>query len=158
MTIAKRMPISINVFLHDNDHAERRRYLVFRRPERKDLQLPSFWQGVTGAVEKGETLEAAAIREVKEETGIDLEGVHDTGFSFSYPIQDAWKTAYPSDAKHITEHVFFAKVVSDPVLSKEHTAFRWVTFAEGLTLLTFGANPESLERVERYLNDFDTLQ
>ena len=37
----------------------------------------SFWQNVTGSVEKNESEEAAALREVMEETGLKLEDVVD---------------------------------------------------------------------------------
>ncbi|MEH6629365.1 MAG: NUDIX domain-containing protein [Halopseudomonas aestusnigri] len=151
------MPFSVNVFLYDEDKWKDRQYLVFYRNERADLQLPSFWQGVTGGVEKDETLEDTVRREVKEETGISLNKIDITDFSYQYPIKDVWRHSYPKDATHITEYVFYAKVSANPTLSDEHKEIKWVTFDEGLKLMTFGMNKESLEIVEKCLNRSDAV-
>ena len=46
------------------------RYLVIRRAA--GISAPGYWQPVTGRPERGETLEAAVVREVKEEVGVDV--------------------------------------------------------------------------------------
>ena len=153
---AMRMPFSINVFLYEQEDQGERRYLIFRRNERKDRQLPSFWQGVTGAAKEGETLEEATRREILEETGIAPEQISKTDFSYEYPIKAAWKPSYPSDATRITEYVFCAKVAGLPTLSMEHKESKWVSFQEGLKMLTFGMNAQSLECVESFLKQRET--
>ena len=147
-----RMPFSVNVFLYDEDKSKDHRYLIFYRNPRTELQLPSFWQGVTGGVEKDETLEDTVKREVYEETGISLNEINMTDFSCQYPIKDTWRHSYPKEATHITEYVCYAKVNTDPTLSDEHKEFRWVTYDEGVELMTFGMNKQSLEIVEKCLH------
>lgn len=39
-------------------------YLLFHRVAMLELALPDFWQGITGALEPGESCEEAAVREV----------------------------------------------------------------------------------------------
>ena len=58
------------------------KYLITKRKANK-IWAPGHWEVPGGACLAGETSEAAAKREVLEETGIDLSGA-DGGFAFSY--------------------------------------------------------------------------
>ena len=58
--------VTVRVLLFDPQD----RLLLFRGRELADPQAPSFWFTCGGGVEPGESLEAAALREVLEETGI----------------------------------------------------------------------------------------
>ncbi len=59
-----KIPISVLVLIHNRN----REVLLIERADR-----PDFWQSVTGSLdEANESLESAAIREVAEETGIDV--------------------------------------------------------------------------------------
>jgi 8-oxo-dGTP diphosphatase len=51
------------------------RYLVIRRAP--GITAPGYWQPVTGRPERGEALEAAVVREVKEEVGMDVRVVRE---------------------------------------------------------------------------------
>lgn len=48
------------------------RVLLRLRDERADLPYPGQWDLLGGAVEPGETIAEAAVREVKEEIGLDV--------------------------------------------------------------------------------------
>ena len=50
--------------------------LVLRR-----IKPENFWQSVTGSLEWGEQAFDAAVRELKEETGLDATGLIDCNFS-----------------------------------------------------------------------------
>jgi 8-oxo-dGTP pyrophosphatase MutT (NUDIX family) len=60
------------------------RVLLMRHPDDND-RFPGQWNGIGGHVERGECIHAAARRELREETGIDLDRlslrgvVHETG-------------------------------------------------------------------------------
>ena len=59
---------------------------------------PSFWQSVTGSMELGETPRDTAIREVFEETGIDVSQdallFHDHKTVTEYVIRPLWRHRY----------------------------------------------------------------
>ena len=147
-----RIPFSVQVFLVRVD-AHELSYLLFLRRSRADLGLPAFWQGVSGALEPGESFVDAALREVREESGIALSSVVDTEFRHCYPIRPEWRKWYGDDPEVVEEHVLYALVVdsTEPVLSDEHSSWRWCSEKEALSLLTFGANSECLRAVARSL-------
>jgi len=93
--------------------------LALRRvPERG-----GFWQIVTGRVEAGEDVRAAAAREVREETGLSLE-VRPLDYVHAF----AWGEAAPP--KVARETAFAARAPPDAAIRlapSEHDAFEWVT-------------------------------
>ena len=81
-----RRPHSVHVFLVRIVDGERS-YLLLHRRARTDLDLPAFWQGVSGALDVDEDFPAAARREVEEETGLRPDRFVDTGFQHRYPVR-----------------------------------------------------------------------
>lgn len=129
-----------------------REYLLFKRVARFELGLPEFWQGITGGMESGESIEDAAIREVKEESGIEVYQLTDSSYSYDFPIKEEWKLKYTTNAESIIEHVFYAEVEEFPVLSCEHQEFGWFSFNQAMCILSFGNNKKALSYVEASLN------
>jgi ADP-ribose pyrophosphatase YjhB (NUDIX family) len=97
---------------------ERGRVLLQRRADFGVWGLPG------GAVEVGETLERAVRREVKEETGLDVEVVRLVG-AYSEPGQTTVR--YPSgDVVHYVSLTFECRVVGGrPQTDAESTAQAW---------------------------------
>lgn len=58
------------------------KFLITRRKMDKEW-APGWWEVPGGGVRAGETAEEAVIRELKEETGIDVTGA-DGGYAFTY--------------------------------------------------------------------------
>lgn len=54
-------------------------YLMLFRNKKKNDMNEGKWMGVGGHIEKGETPEQAAIREIKEETGLIVESLNYVG-------------------------------------------------------------------------------
>jgi len=91
------------------------KYLIGRRPE--GVPLAGLWEFPGGKVEAGETPEAAAVRECREETGLDV----------------TIESAYPDvvqqyDHDRVRLH-FFACSPIDPAPSTPD-GYRWVTGLE----------------------------
>ena len=97
--------------------------LLRREPE-------GFWQSVTGSLREGETPLKAALREVREETGLDAgAGLTDSAVVNRYPIHLAWRHRYAPEVLENTEYVFSLRLPTamDIKLSPgEHLEWRWL--------------------------------
>jgi dATP pyrophosphohydrolase len=96
---------------------------------------PGFWQSVTGSQDAGETLRETAIREVREETGIEAARYElvDWNLQNVYEIYPVWRHRYAPDVTHNTEHVFGLKVPQPlpiRVAPREHLASAWIPWRE----------------------------
>nr|WP_199271732.1 dihydroneopterin triphosphate diphosphatase [Paraglaciecola sp. L3A3] len=92
---------------------------------------PEFWQSVTGTLEVGEAPAETAIREVKEETGIDIVKhqyqLLDCDKINTYPIREMWQHRYPPNTPFNTEHVFALQVADEHIVQlTEHSASLWL--------------------------------
>jgi lipoyl(octanoyl) transferase len=107
-----------------------------------------FWQGVTGGVEKGETILA-------EETGFSPLIIEEAGYSYSLPMQDRWRALYAGGVQEISEHVFAALVADqqEPIIDPgEHDLWRWCGLSQALELLIWPENIEALKRCDELLH------
>nr|HID14843.1 NUDIX domain-containing protein [Anaerolineae bacterium] len=122
------------VVVHDD------RVLVLRRPSRGEVRLPK------GHVEPGEDVQAAALRETREESGYtDLVVKAELGTQV---------VEFDHEGRHIvrTERYFLMTLVGqalDPALRGE-PQFEpvWLTWDEALAALTFEAEREWVRRAQ----------
>src|SRR4051794_39674047 len=132
---------SANVAVTDGEG----RLLVIRRADNDNWALPG------GAMDCGETMAQAALRETKEETGIDCEI---TGLVGIY-TNPRHVILYTSDGEVRQECslVFAARAVSgEPTPSSESSEVRWV---EPQELAEYTMHPSMAQRVQHFLEGSD---
>lgn len=115
-------PVSVLVVIHSADG----QVLLMERAD-----APGFWQSVTGSQDAGETPEQTAIREVREETGLDASqfGLTDWGIENRYVIYERWRHRYAPGVTHNTEHVFglcLPSALPVTLAPGEHVQYRWL--------------------------------
>lgn len=104
----------------------------------------NFWQNVTGKIDEGETFEEGGLREVIEETGLNIESIIDIidlGISHNF-TDDKKRNCHEKCFLIIAEKKWPIKIDS-----KEHQQFKWVTM-ETLhpELVKHKGNFEALEK------------
>jgi len=105
-------------FKEGNDY----KLLALKRSDNKKI-YPNIWQCVTGKINTNEKPYEAALREVKEETGIETNNIYVVDeVSFYYEALYDRMNVIP---------IFGIKVDSTKlILSEEHQAYKWISFNE----------------------------
>ena len=105
------------------------------------------WDFPKGHIEKGESLEQAALREAAEETGLrELEILTD--------FKQTMRYFFRHDGQNILKFVTFFVACSknaEVKLSDEHSAFVWLPYEQALTQVTFKNAREMLESAHNFI-------
>jgi len=120
---------------------EKREFLIISNEKER-------WDFPKGHIEEGETPEQTAVREVKEETGLDIEFID----GFKEKISFFFK----KDKELVKKDVIFflAKAKSKKVtLSFEHIDYKWLNFEEALNKLTFKDSKNLLIKANQFLTN-----
>ena len=124
--MSAKLPVSVLVVIH----TPALEVLLLERAGR-----PGLWQSVTGSLERlDEPLEAAALREVREETGIDARGSRLVRWNVvnAFEIYAQWRHRFVRGTTHNTEHVLGLQVTNCVPVAlnpREHLAFAWLPSA-----------------------------
>jgi len=142
MSVPVKCSVASAVVLAQNGRPPR--LLLLRRLK---PHLHDEWCHVAGGIEPGETAWQAALREIGEETSLTVQRL----FSADYTEQ------FYEVGRNVVEIVpaFVAYVDStQPVrLNAEHSAYRWVTFAEAAQMVTFGGQRRLYAEIQREFVD-----
>lgn len=117
-------------------------FLLLKRSA--DEWYPNIWQMVSGSINSRELAYKAAIRELKEETGLIPEKL------FVVPRVNSIYL-YESD-KLILVPVFFA-IVSDKAevrISQEHSEYQWCSYQKAIKLLQWQGQKEVVKIIYNY--------
>jgi 8-oxo-dGTP pyrophosphatase MutT (NUDIX family) len=134
----------------DRSDAARLEILLIRRAGHRIF--PGLWQCVTGGVEPGERVPAAAMREVQEETGLgpdEIERFYDL---------DQVAPFYDEGGDEVVVSAIFAARVRPEAAAREsweHDGLQWVPADDAPRLAIWPSYAESVRRVRDLLLDPD---
>ena len=121
-------------------HPEDREILLLKVENEK----VSFWQPITGGIERGESPEEACLREIKEETGLVLHRSNLTGLGdFTVKIDENLT---------IHKHLFLVLVAQKQIqISDEHVGAQWVALDKVSSQLYWPSNQATFEIITEKL-------
>ena len=114
------------------------------------VRPPGFWQSVTGSLEWGESADAAARREVIEETGITQGMLRNLQWTQVYEVLPAFGKNYGPGVTRNLEHAFALKLlrrVPVTLSAREHVQCRWVPAAEAIGTVSSESNRIIIEQL-----------
>ncbi len=131
--------IEAHIFRVKKDKME---YLLLKRAEHEFY--PGLWQMVNGKIKKNEKAYETALREIKEETGLQPDKL--------WVIPNINQFYSHESDKIIMLPVFAANVNPDSKvkISNEHSDFKWVSPEEAIKLLPWPGQRNSVEIINNY--------
>jgi dATP pyrophosphohydrolase len=111
---------------------------------------PGFWQSVTGSLEWGETADAAARRELVEETGITQGRLCNLQWTQVYEILPSFGKKYAPGITRNLEHAFALKLperVPVALSESEHVRFRWLSAADAIATASSSTNRAVIQQL-----------
>lgn len=137
-----KIPVSVLVVIHTADG----QVLLMERAD-----APGFWQSVTGSQDVGETLAQTAIREVREETGLNATqyDLDDWALVTRYEIYPRWRHRYAPGVTHNTEHTFGLRVPEPLPITlapREHVRYRWLPWQQAADACFSPSNAAAIRR------------
>jgi len=107
-----------------------------------------FWQSVTGSLGPGESPRLAALREIREETGLWAgSALVDLRRSVLFPIMRAWRERYAPNVRFNREY-WFALVLETRRIIRlnpaEHLEYRWLPGLRAANLASSWTNRDAI--------------
>jgi 8-oxo-dGTP pyrophosphatase MutT (NUDIX family) len=118
----------------------------------RNPSLGGYWHTIAGGVEEDETPAQAAVRELREETGLEAEPVRVVEtVEYAYPLDEEppeRRARYPAGLVEVQVTCFLVDAPDDwePTLDWEHDDHCWLPPAEAASLLRWPATADALRR------------
>jgi dATP pyrophosphohydrolase len=119
-------------------------YLLLHRAADERV-FPNIWQVVTGGIDNGEKASAAALREMKEETGLE------PLVMWAVPYIASFYSVRRDEIEHVPVFAAIVDANDEVIISHEHQAYEWLSYDDTLTRLVFPSHKEGTEYVHRYI-------
>jgi 8-oxo-dGTP pyrophosphatase MutT (NUDIX family) len=119
-------------------------FLVLQRAKEEEL-YPGLWQIVTGTMKKGESAVKAAMRELKEETGLPPKRC------WTIPYVDTYFDLAKETIQLVPVFAVELDSSSTPHLSSEHQRFEWLRFEEARQRLVWPGQRRSMDIVNEFI-------
>ena len=145
-----RRPEEVLVVVHRRGAGDPEFLVLERSPARH-----AYWHVVAGALDAGEEAEAAARRELREETGLDAE-VTPLGREYAYSLDDEpldVRARFSPDVTQIAVTGFAAEAAPgwEPSLDEEHVGYRWCSAEAAVALLRYPEPRDAVLETARLL-------
>lgn len=114
---------------------------------RSGIDGSPFWQGVSGWIEDGEAPHLTALRELREETGLEAVELYAVDALFDLY---AWKRG---TVEAIVPFAVLVAPEAEPQLSEEHDEWRWESLAAALDLVPYEPQRAALRRISADILD-----
>ena len=117
---------------------------------------PGYWQSVTGSCEAGEALIETALRELREETGLDAHQFRLTDWQSKnvYEIYPEWRYRYAPAVTHNTEHVFGLQLPQPLAVQlepREHLSYQWLAWQDAAEKVFSPSNRAAILELPHWL-------
>lgn len=141
----KIVPGVVEVYVIRHNGGDWRVLVLQRMP---DASRPGSWELVYGKIDAGERPEHAAVREVREETGLDVKALYNVTVN----------SFYLHSTQTIQMSIVFAAFVADDsevTIGEEHQRYEWLSVDEACDRFTWPRAARGLEDVRHLLSNGD---
>jgi bis(5'-nucleosidyl)-tetraphosphatase len=131
---------SAGIILYFKSHGTYEYLLIYSKATR-------YWGFPKGKIERGESKQAAALREIKEETGLDSSITE----GFEYPVTYFFRDKNKQLIKKVV-YFFVGYAPSKQVtLSAEHDDYVWLPYDQALEQISYTNDRHVLEKAAAFL-------